>query len=172
MILSVSGLGRVWVNHNAGFWKIGFNQKISTLHEDWIFPRTPKIIPVTPKYLIYAAKTKYFSPMAGIVCKDYEYWGPGWKKVVRFHGWENFFVNMCKKAYSFTWCVICTIGLCRVLPPPNEIITLQWRYNESHGVSKHRRYGFLLNRLLRRTSKKTSKLHVTGLGDGNSPVTG
>ena len=30
----------------------------------------------------------------------------------------------------------------------------------------------LLNRLFRRKSKKTSKLRVTGLCEGNSPVTG
>ena len=48
---------------------------------------------------------------------------------------------------------------------------LQWRLNGSHGVSKHRRLNGLLNRLFSNTSKKTSKLHVTGLCEGNSPVT-
>ena len=33
-------------------------------------------------------------------------------------------------------------------------------------------HGCLLNRLFRRRSKKTSKLSVTGLCEGNSPVTG
>ena len=53
--------------------------------------------------------------------------------------------------------------------------TLQWRHNERDGVSNHRRLDCLLiihNRLFRRRSKKTSKLHVTGLCEGNSPVTG
>ena len=53
----------------------------------------------------------------------------------------------------------------------NDFI-LKWRHNESDGVSNHRRLVCLLNCLFRRGSKKTSKLHVTGLCEGNSPVTG
>ena len=50
--------------------------------------------------------------------------------------------------------------------------TLQWRHNERHGVSIHRRLDCLPNRLFRRRSKKTSKLRVSGLWEGSSPVTG
>ena len=50
--------------------------------------------------------------------------------------------------------------------------TLQWRHNEHDGDSHHQRLDGLLNRLFRRRSKKTSKLRVTGLFAGNSPVTG
>ena len=49
---------------------------------------------------------------------------------------------------------------------------LQWRHNKRDGVSNHRRLDCLLNRLFGRRSKKTSKLRVTGLCEGNSPVTG
>ena len=49
--------------------------------------------------------------------------------------------------------------------------TLQWRHNERDGVSDHQPHDCLLNRLFRRRSKKTSKLRVTGLSAGNSPVT-
>ena len=49
---------------------------------------------------------------------------------------------------------------------------LQWRHNERNGVSNHRRLDGSLNRLFRRRSKKTSKLRVTGLYEGNSLVTG
>ena len=49
---------------------------------------------------------------------------------------------------------------------------LEWRHNERDGVSNHRRLVCLLNRLFRCTSKKTSKLRVTGLCEGNSPVVG
>ena len=49
---------------------------------------------------------------------------------------------------------------------------LQWRDNECDGASNHRRFDCLLNRLIRCRSKKTSKLRVTGLCEGNSPVTG
>ena len=40
------------------------------------------------------------------------------------------------------------------------------------GVSDHQPHDCLLNSLFRRRSKKTSKLHVTGLFVGNSPGTG
>ena len=49
---------------------------------------------------------------------------------------------------------------------------LRWRHNEHDGVSNHQPHHCLLNRLFRRRSKKTSKLRVTGLCVGNSPVTG
>ena len=50
--------------------------------------------------------------------------------------------------------------------------SLQWRQNEHDGVSNHRCLDCLFNKLFRRRSKKTSKLRVTGLCAGNSPVTG
>ena len=48
----------------------------------------------------------------------------------------------------------------------------QWRRNERHGVSSHRRLQCLPNCWFRGRSKKTSKLGVTGLREDNSPVTG
>ena len=42
----------------------------------------------------------------------------------------------------------------------------------SDGVSNHQTHDCLLNRLFRRNSKNTPKLHVTGLCEGNSPVIG
>ena len=48
----------------------------------------------------------------------------------------------------------------------------QWRFNERDGVSNHQPHQCLLNRLFRCRSQKTSKLRVTGLCEGNSPVTG
>ena len=50
--------------------------------------------------------------------------------------------------------------------------SLQWRHNERDGVSNHQPYYCLLNHLFRRRSKKTSKIRVIGLCEGNSPVTG
>ena len=47
-----------------------------------------------------------------------------------------------------------------------------WRHNDRDGVSNHQPRDCLLNRLFRRRSKKTSKLRVTGLCEGNSPMTG
>ena len=48
--------------------------------------------------------------------------------------------------------------------------TLQWRYNGRDSVTNHQPHDCLLNRLFRCRSKKTSKLRVTGLCAGNSPV--
>ena len=53
-----------------------------------------------------------------------------------------------------------------------ERVTLRWRHNERDCVSNHQPYDYLLNRLFRYRLKKTSKLRVTGLWEGNSPGTG
>ena len=49
--------------------------------------------------------------------------------------------------------------------------SLQWRHNERGGVSNHQPHDCLLNCSIRRRSKKTSKLRVTGFCEWNSPVT-
>ena len=49
---------------------------------------------------------------------------------------------------------------------------LQWRHNGCDGVSNHQPHDCLFTRLFRCRSKKTSKLRITGLCVGNSPVTG
>ena len=49
---------------------------------------------------------------------------------------------------------------------------LKWRYNELASVSNHQPHDCFLNRLFTCRSTKTSKLCVTGLCEGNSPVTG
>ena len=58
---------------------------------------------------------------------------------------------------------------------PPKLNALQWRHNERNGVSNHQPHDCLFNRLFRHKSKKTSKLPVTGLCEGNSlhkgPVT-
>ena len=48
-------------------------------------------------------------------------------------------------------------------------IPFRWRHNGCDSVSNHQPRECLLRRLIRRTSKKTSKLRVTGLCAGNSP---
>ena len=53
-----------------------------------------------------------------------------------------------------------------------DISTLQWRHNERDGFLNHQRLDYMLNCWFRRRSKKTSKHRVTGLCEGNSPVTG
>ena len=51
-------------------------------------------------------------------------------------------------------------------------VPLRWHHNGYDGVSNHQPHDCLLNQLFRRSSKKTSKLRVTGLCVGNSPGTG
>ena len=51
----------------------------------------------------------------------------------------------------------------------NDLSPSHWCYNDHDGVSNHQPHSCLLNRLMRRRSKKTSKLRVTGLCGGNSP---
>ena len=51
-------------------------------------------------------------------------------------------------------------------------VSLQWRHNGFDGVSTHQPHHCLPNRVFRRRSKKTSKLRVTALCVGNSPVAG
>ena len=46
--------------------------------------------------------------------------------------------------------------------------SLRWRHNERDGVSNHQHHDCLLNLLFRHRSKKTSKLRVIGLCEGNS----
>ena len=55
---------------------------------------------------------------------------------------------------------------------PQITLSLQRHHNECDGISNHQPHYCLLNRLFRRKSKKTSKLRITGLCVGNSPVTG
>ena len=53
-----------------------------------------------------------------------------------------------------------------------SLAILQWRHNERDGVPNQQPYDCLLNRLFRPRSKKTPKLRVTDLCEGNSPGTG
>ena len=48
--------------------------------------------------------------------------------------------------------------------------SLKRRHNGRDSVPNHKPHDYLLRRLFRRRSKKTSKLRVTGLCAGNSPV--
>ena len=56
--------------------------------------------------------------------------------------------------------------------PRFHLSSLLWLHNERNGFSDPQLHDCLLNRLFRHRSKKTSKLCVTGLCVGNSPVTG
>ena len=73
---------------------------------------------------------------------------------------------------SYTTCKYRTMCWYIFCGTKNECKTLQWRHIERDGVSDHQHRDCLLSRLLRRRPKETSKLRVTGLCAGNSPVTG
>ena len=77
----------------------------------------------------------------------------------------NVIFHACMAYYKYHD-IPCVIYLPQVLLHP-----LWWRHNRHDGISNHQPHNCLLNRLLRRRSKKTSKLHVTGLCAGNSPGT-
>ena len=73
--------------------------------------------------------------------------------------WEKWIAVVCKEVVS--------------LPESSQCwkiitVTSQW----ARWLSNHRRIDCLFNRLFRLRSKKTSKLRVTGLCEGNSPVSG
>ena len=81
---------------------------------------------------------------------------PQWFKVGHFAPVSPFWpkeVSLCPNLYAMLY-------------------SLQWRHNERDGVSNHQHHDWLLNCLFGRRSKKTSKIHVTGLYAGNSPVNG
>ena len=67
---------------------------------------------------------------------------------------EAAFTTFCELRKSCFWC------------------TLQWRHNERDSISNRQSHNCLFNCLLRRRPQKTSKLRVTGLCAGKSPVTG
>ena len=56
--------------------------------------------------------------------------------------------------------------------PSSVLLALLWCHNECNGISNHQPHDCLPNGLFRCRSKKTSKLHITGLCVGNSSVTG
>ena len=68
-----------------------------------------------------------------------------------------------------------SVGHPGLLCSQTNLVSLQWRHNGSYSVSNHQPHDCLINRLIRRRSKKTLKLRVTGVlwgihrGPVNSP---
>ena len=78
-------------------------------------------------------------------------------------------INFWYKLYlSSDYTMFLPIEMCFTIHPT----TLQWRHNGCDSVLNHQPRECLLSRLIRRRSKKTSKLRITGLYAGNSPETG
>ena len=74
-------------------------------------------------------------------------------------------ISLTKKSYNYItpYNDVTSSSTC------GSLFALHWRHNDYDCVSNHQPYDCLLNRLFRRKSKKTSKLHVTGLCVGTSP---
>ena len=97
--------------------------------------------------------------------------GFSWRHFVVFSAGR---IGLLMSIVATNWAVICdqssgyeVIFLWHII-----VYALQWRHNGRDGVSNHQPQCCLLNRLFKRRSNKTSKLCVTGLCVGNSPVTG
>ena len=89
----------------------------------------------------------------------------GRRDLISWH-FESWFI-----LYSTFGCSQPNIVLTPKLNGP-KFSALQWRHNGRDVVSNHWRRDCLLICLFRRRSKKTSKLRVTDLREGNSPETG
>ena len=66
---------------------------------------------------------------------------------------------------------VCNVSIILFRPQYVNIMTLLWCHNGRDCISNHQPHYCLLNRLFRWRSKKTSKLRIIGLCDGNSAVT-
>ena len=84
-----------------------------------------------------------------------------------------FVINVAYHIVAWRLCLSRSLSLAiSVFLSSSFYISLQWRHNGRDGVSNYQPHDCLLNHLFRRRSKKISKLRVTGLCAGNSPVTG
>ena len=79
--------------------------------------------------------------------------------------WENRMIALGDREKSCRICVPLTVTRSQQNAP------LQWRHNGCDGVSNHQPRHCLLDRFFRHRSNKTLKISVTGLCEGNSPVT-
>ena len=91
--------------------------------------------------------------------------------------WTEEVDSLTMSSFEILECVCCRTQFTSILSfyPRNSMLqqlSLPWCHNERDGVSNHQPHDRLLNRLFRRRSEKTSKLRVTGLCAGNSPMTG
>ena len=89
------------------------------------------------------------------------------------------FTHLSRDRYCFSFIVkLCYNRMVIHLQTVTQSVTirmaipLQWRHNRRDDVWNHQHHDCLLDLIFRRRSKKTSKLRVTNLCAGNSPVTG
>ena len=100
-------------------------------------------------------------------------------------GVSNVYVTVCSGVDKKKHRSSALLALCAGNPPvtgefpaqrasngENVSISLHWCHNGRDSISNHQPHDCFLNRLFRHRSKKISKLRVTTLFAGNSPVTG
>ena len=68
-------------------------------------------------------------------------------------------------------CIWFSLPISVTLIEKSLVFTLRWRHIERDGVSNHQPLDCFFDCLFRRKSKKISRLRVTGLCEGNPPVT-
>ena len=104
--------------------------------------------------------------------RNLQFYVSGNRPIAVTFGSYNLTSNLTMSVYVISkWLYQRTIQQTRLSSVLDTSTTSQWRRNGRDGVSNHRRPVCLLNRLFKRRSKKTSKLRVIGLCEGNSPVT-
>ena len=100
-------------------------------------------------------------------------WNHGNKRMKLMHQNTNIFSGNSFRNIPCTMVTIFQVSVCwcinEICVRMNKHTSLHWCHNDHDGVSNHQPHGCILNRLFRRRSKKTSKLRVTGLCEGNSP---
>ena len=131
------------IRHTKWYWSLTFNKRWCFSIYSLLISRTTYIVQVTKK-TVYIQELQIYNECVDLLCSA--------SSDISYH--------------SHLAGVACGIALL------TDRVSLQWRHNECDGVSNHQPHDYLLNRLFRRRSKKTSKLRATGLCEGNSPVTG
>ena len=98
------------------------------------------------------------------------------QKTTKTHAHTQNVVLWRKWLFWLKFTEICTLGSnWQVVSKGSDNVqatSSRWRHNGHDAVSNHQPHDCLPNRLFRRRSMKTSKLCVTGLCVGNSPMTG
>ena len=88
-----------------------------------------------------------------------------WSLIMTLHCLWSLFMRFYFSLFAFmVWC-------CYESCLWHYIVSLLWHHNDRDDVSNHQPHNCLLNRLFRHRSKIKSKLHITGLCEGNSLVT-
>ena len=115
----------------------------------------------------YMEDPKYSAKSSGVMATSHEH-----------HGVSNYWHpdNLLNNLFEVTIKAILTLIISTLITSQKArkagwvaLSSLQWRHNEGGSVSNNQRLHCLLNC---RISKKTSKLRITDLCVGNSPVTG